>query len=629
MGLAAMGNGITPRWYGAGTYASYSFALPFKDGGPYISRGLPYADITTMPGFSYVRAGVTKYEVSYSGSAALPFAPNVVPIVANVGYWARSQTTNMALYSGDWSNAAYGAASGLAATVTGNAGADPFGGNAATRVTFAAQYQNRQQAFTAVAGNPYTVSFWAKAETGNTALHLMLESGTIFFPITVTPQWQRFSKTFTPAGTVTSAGIQDRNTSGFGGVLVTGLQIETGSVMGAYIPTTSAAVTIDQDDMRFTTPIPIDEDQVIYVVANVQFPVAANFLSFKSPDNQNRIVLFEQTGGNLSVLINASNVTVYTQGAGIAGQAGRIVVGVVRRGGNWMLFAKYPTGQMVFGAETAGAFPVGLNEIFIGTSNGQSATTASAPVEFVGMKKGTFTNGDLTALMIAATTSPKSILGADLLEAWEASRYDLITQSGGVVSAWAGSVMGTTVTQSFASQKFAYSATGFNGKPILTADGVDDMMEVSPNPFSPTDPMEVWAVVDQQQLASDVTARRVMAMGDTATATRVLLSSADGTNLFFLAGANNISSTRSGFAGRHVVRAIVDTDGVTAAMDGILSGKLPVNTTASSARLRIGASAAATAAGFFKGGYHAVLVTRPLSSAKAAALLAYYNEGGL
>jgi hypothetical protein len=227
--------GFTDPWPGATTvldFVNNRYKLPNNS---YTNQ------LTAIPGWSFSRTGV-EYEANSAGSL-VSFASGV-PAITDLGLQVWEARTNLALQSGDWSNAAYSSVSGLAPTVTGSAGIAPDGTNTAARITFSAQFQNRGQLLTVTNGTTYTVSFWAKLESGNAALHV-LDNGLSahFNAITVTSQWQRFSYTLAADQASQSYGLQDRNASGFGSVLVWGLQVEAASFAGPYIPTTSASAT--------------------------------------------------------------------------------------------------------------------------------------------------------------------------------------------------------------------------------------------------------------------------------------------------------------------------------------------------------------------------------------------------
>jgi hypothetical protein len=560
---------------GGNTYADYSFAFDAKNGA-YRSGTQFASDPQYLTGYSYSRT-ISKYELSYSGSP-LAYAANVPGIVPNVGYWARSATTNLLLGAGS-------------ATVLATQGV-------------------------AVTAQDYTLSFIG---TGTITLSGVSTAG----PLVGTGAANRVSLTFTPtAGTLT--------VTVSGSVTYAGLV--AGTLAGPIITTTGSAVTVGADDMRFSQPIPADEDWVVYATAVLPATAANQVIIAISNGSTNERIAIYSVGASLVAAVTAGGVVLFTgtaTGAVFTGP-GRVVIGLRRRAGKYTTFAMNQAGQMGLSVESAVlGFPTGMNRIDIGDQLG--GALANGAIEFVGLKRGTFTDADVNTMMLNAVPSPKTILGPDLLEAWESIRYDLITQSAGVVSAWAGSVNGYTVTQAVGGQKPAYSATGFNGKPVLTFDSVDDYMELAPNPFSTTDPVEVWVVADQQAPFTDTLGRRAVAMGNGGATDRAILSLGDNVSASIaLAGANNLSATRSGFSGRHVFRAIIEVDGLTAILDGgTPSAKTLTTTVSNSARIRIGASGAASPGGYWKGGINSVLVTRPLSSAKAAALLAYYNEGGL
>jgi hypothetical protein len=215
---------------------------------------------------------------------------------------------------------------------------------------------------------------------------------------------------------------------------------------------------------------------------------------------------------------------------------------------------------------------------------------------------------------------------------WDAERSDLITQSGGLVSAWADVVGGYSAVQSISGQRPAYSATSFNNRPGITFDGVDDCVEMAAAPASfPTGSTgcEIWALVDQLTPSGDATARRVAAYGGTTTASARALARASGNQAQAPTGdgTTSIFPTNSlvAFTGRHVVRAVFTPTSAKADVDDVANGVLATSLNTSAGKWRIGANTAATAGAFSQIVASAVLVTGLLTAPQATQLYTYLN----
>lgn len=111
----------------------------------------------------------------------------------------------------------------------------------------------------------YTVSFWIKASTisdvGKT-LRIRIMPANINTNITVPLDWTRITLTSTSSGlgTATALDIFNRGTLTTGNSVsfaLWGVQVEIGSTVSSYIPTTSASVTRNADVGTVTTPIGI------------------------------------------------------------------------------------------------------------------------------------------------------------------------------------------------------------------------------------------------------------------------------------------------------------------------------------------------------------------------------------
>lgn len=225
---------------------------------------------------------------------------------------------------------------------------------------------------------------------------------------------------------------------------------------------------------------------------------------------------------------------------------------------------------------------------------------------------------------------PLAALGADLLGWWDALHDDLITQAGGLVSSWRDRVAGYDLTSSGGAMP-AYAATGFNGGPELSFDGVDDVLTLAGVPF-PTAAVaaEIWILLRQAAPASDATVRLAFAYGGAAAASRrVQRSVVTGVNRAVGSVGNGtsgveIANAAIDMSGRHVVRLETGATASQLTVDGGTPTSSAVVPATNTNRTRIGASTAtSTPSNYWQGGIAAVLVTNPLSAEKAGALQTY------
>lgn len=175
------------------------------------------------------------------------------------------QRTNLALRSQEFDNASwfkFGNASGLAPVVTSNAGTAPDGTLTADRLQFncvGTTSSDRsilsQPSIPATIGSSYTMSFYVKAfapsEVGK-QLRIALEQGGISSVITLTADYQRIIFTGVASATTLNFLVETRGTfttNTTADVLLWGAQVELGTYATSYIPTTSASVTRNGDEM--------------------------------------------------------------------------------------------------------------------------------------------------------------------------------------------------------------------------------------------------------------------------------------------------------------------------------------------------------------------------------------------
>jgi len=235
-------------------------------------------------------------------------------------------------------------------------------------------------------------------------------------------------------------------------------------------------------------------------------------------------------------------------------------------------------------------------------------------------------------LWSAANWNPGRISG--LYAWWDAERSDTITTVSGGVSAWADIVASLTVTQSVSSTRPAYSTTSYNGRPGITFDGVDDVLEVTSAGSLPagSTAAEAWLLVDQQAADADATVRIGFTMGSASNNNMRRLGRNQGGGVSRAASLNGtgaavVTATNTGnFNNRHVARYVSDGTNDRVDVDASAGSNAADVPSTSGARTRIGAGGASAAASFFQGALNSVLVTPLLSASDASNLYSFLNR---
>jgi hypothetical protein len=240
-----------------------------------------------------------------------------------------------------------------------------------------------------------------------------------------------------------------------------------------------------------------------------------------------------------------------------------------------------------------------------------------------------------TTLRDGAKYNPQQALGSKLLAWWDADHTDLITQAGGVVSAWADRVQGLTHTASGAGQP-AYSTSGFAGRPVITGDGTGTFMTRAGTTGLPTnsDQFEIWTLFDQTLATDGGGSRRYLfAWGGQGTQVHLMTGvTRSATNRGRVTAGNGTTAPTLNDAvvdltGRHFQRSVFTATGIKVAVDGFaMSAETAVVRAIDTLRSRIFANTTTTPSEFWQGGLAAILVTSLLTDGEAAALTAWLSS---
>lgn len=229
------------------------------------------------------------------------------------------------------------------------------------------------------------------------------------------------------------------------------------------------------------------------------------------------------------------------------------------------------------------------------------------------------------------TFAPASLTA--LFDEWDAEQAASLTLVGSVVSAWRTTRNAYSAEQATSSSRPAWSATGFNGRPGLSFDGVDDHMTLTGVGNFPTGatPCEIWALVDQTALVADTTVRNVFSYGDTGGSPSRRMQRRVGSGVNRASGqVTNLvaSNTLVDLSGRHVVRVRIGATAIQTDVDGVAGASVAAVPATGTTRARIGASEATTPGNFFAGVINYIGVFAPLTTSEAAQMTAFLKARG-
>lgn len=186
-------------------------------------------------------------------------------------------------------------------------------------------------------------------------------------------------------------------------------QLAEGTDAGPVIVVAGAAASVGSDSFAVSMPLAATEDFVAWAVVNFT-EAAANPTEAQRPlvltdgTQGNRIIFSRTTGGVLEVTLNSAGVFIALNDAGDARHqpaAGRAVILVRFRGQKATTGAKNGSGAVSIGIESTSAITVPASTIArVGSDSGFS--WARSPIEFVGVRKGSFSDAEIVAILQAA-----------------------------------------------------------------------------------------------------------------------------------------------------------------------------------------------------------------------------------
>jgi hypothetical protein len=203
--------------------------------------------------------------------------------------------------------------------------------------------------------------------------------------------------------------------------------------------------------------------------------------------------------------------------------------------------------------------------------------------------------------------NPYEALAGKLVLAVDWRRDDLVTVSGSPpkASSILDVISGADFAQASGSQQLGYAPPGG-----FTADGSDDNATLASTPM-PTggNPFYFAAIVDQQALPADTTARQVCGWGLGSSTNgqvriqRYVLGGVNRARVFVGSGAAspNVADGTVDFSGKHVIECWSDGASIFIAIDGGAPTSTACVPNIGTTRTRIAANASNTAAGFWQG----------------------------
>lgn len=218
-------------------------------GDPTLALDLDFTTGSLDAGITFTRATSATY---YNSSGVLTTAASGAarfdhdPVTLEpLGLLREEARTNRCLHSADFSNAVWAKTN---ITVTANDASGPFGTTTADLLTATGANATVIQDLGVVASAAKSGAVYIKRKTGTGNIDLTLDGGVTWTTKTITSAWTRFSITQTLADE--DFGIRIA-TSG-DEIWVEAADVQTGAYITTHIPTTTAAVTRNADQVSMT-----------------------------------------------------------------------------------------------------------------------------------------------------------------------------------------------------------------------------------------------------------------------------------------------------------------------------------------------------------------------------------------
>jgi hypothetical protein len=236
------------------------------------------------------RGEVATPYVATTGAIRIGIPQSYDTAAAQYGILVEPAATNLALYSDDFTNAAWTKSNmNTAKTATG----PDNGTNSASTLTASAGNATALQAITSASSARIT-GMWVKRRTGSGNIDLTQDNGSTWQTMTVTADWTRVNLT---AATLANPTVGIRVVTNADAVDVFGFQHEVGSTLTSTIPTIGSTVTRASDNLQVAvSTIPYDQTEgTIYFDFKEMTPPAETFLFLWRENDDNTWYLDNNT----------------------------------------------------------------------------------------------------------------------------------------------------------------------------------------------------------------------------------------------------------------------------------------------------------------------------------------------